>query len=163
MSAPAPFLLRPDARVPSGTDDRARNRIQGCALAFSDAAISLLVGNLPERAGGTRRALDQFTSYGLLGLEQGRKGGIFGPTSGLFLEIERLVGDFLSGLDVPGGRLLQPFQAEDRFAHFGKALKNALFVFCHSFTSRLLPCFGLYFRCFSFLVAKLLSELPSPR
>src|SRR5215469_10800168 len=69
--------------------------------------------DLPERAGCIRRTLHELACERGLRLKQRREGGVFGPTGGLFLKLKCLIGEFLAGLDIPGGGFFHAIEAED--------------------------------------------------
>src|SRR5437879_5254224 len=68
---------------------------------------------IPRRAG---RTLDQLTRDRILRLEQGRERGLLGPAGRTLLQVDRLLGKLLAGVDVPRRRLLRSLDAEKRLA-----------------------------------------------
>src|ERR1039458_6611459 len=86
----------------------------------------------PERTRGVGGALDELFAVLDLRLEDRSERSLFGPLGGGGLEIDRLVGDFLAGVDVPRGDLLGALDAQQVAAQTAETLKRSrimLFVY----------------------------------
>src|ERR1700722_667637 len=66
----------------------------------------------PEGTGRAGGSLDELFAVLDLRVENRRERGFLGPLGGRGLHLDRLLGDFLAGVDVPGGELLRALDAQ---------------------------------------------------
>ena len=87
----------------------------------------------PERTRRVGRTLDDFLAVFVLRRENRREWSLLGPLGGRLLEINRLVGDFLGGVDVPRGELLRALDVDQLSAQVRDVFEYSRYAFflCH--------------------------------
>src|SRR5258708_6051358 len=93
-----------------------RSRIAGLSLSVrerpSTPEIVVELFEAPEGTGCAGGSLDELFAVLDLRVENRRERGFLGPLGGRGLHLDRLLCDFLAGVDVPGGELLRALDAQ---------------------------------------------------